>query len=455
MIFIDKEINRFTLSEKSNKRIISVDTGRGFAIFLMTLVHMFTHQIGKGDSEMFVPLISSMHPVLLGSLTPLVILGTWGSAFTFLSCIAISANIFQMDPKDNRGFLKLILGRIVGGFFLILIYRILRYLTHFPDESFIPKQIGPITFNFGSSTLDSIVIVGVIVPLLLVILRKTKISGNIRVITAILVPIAIISLALSEFFIPWGRDAAKFLDQKGLYFFEFLISKLVFGRFKIAHTFSFGILGGLLGYFIIMDMSRKKFIWFCFIFFLAGLLTIGIATLVDWTFLLRFANEDVPIWVQFFNLGGQLALFSLFMYFLEFGTPERRVRAEKRTIWLRRFGLVSLTIYTLGKFPADGVFWILERIMGPAVDLSGMDPILSWNMVQIYLFMGLVVILWFLILYIWEKLSFILSVEWILGLIAWILRMKGSISLHAASRIYGLTQPPFKNQHEETPMIPK
>jgi uncharacterized membrane protein YobD (UPF0266 family) len=420
---------------------------------MMTLVHVFTHQIGKGNSEMFVPLISSMHPILLGSLTPLIILGTWGSAFTFLSCIAISANIFQIDPKDNRTFLKLIFSRIVGGFFLILIYRILRYLTQFPDESFILKQIGPIIFNFGSSTLDSIVIVGIIVPIFLILLRKTRISGKIRVISAILIPIAIISLALSEFFIPWGRNAAEFLDQKGFYFWEFWISKLVYGRFKIAHTFSFGILGALLGYYIIMEVSEKKFMWFCFIFFLLGLLTIGIASFVDWTFLLRFANEDVPIWVQFFNLGAQLALFSIFMKYLEFGKPERRSRSAKRTIWLRRFGIVSLTLYTIGKFPADGVFWMLERIMGPAVDLSGVDPVLAWNLAEIYLFMGFVVALWFLILFLWEKIQFVLSVEWILGAISWILRMKKTVSLYASKRIYGPTKPVSRKEQEKTPII--
>jgi len=434
MLFILKQIIRFGLTEKPMKRLVSVDTGRGFAIFIMVLVHVFTHQIGKGDSELFVPLVSSMHPILLGSLIPLVILGTWGSVFTFLSCIAASVNIFQTDPKDNRTFAKIVLSRIIGGFFLILLYRILRFLTKFPDENFILKPIGPFNFNFACDTLDSIVIVGVIVPIILIMLHKTKISGNIRIISAILVSISVISLSLSEFIIPLGRSAGDFFNLKGYWLLEFILSKFFWGRFKITHTFSFGLMGALLGYFIIMEVSKKKFIWFCMIFFLSCLILLGIAILIDWTFLLKFANNDVPVYVQFFNLGGQVALFSLFMKFLEFGTPKHRAKAAKRTIWLRRFGIVSLTIYTLGRFPADGVFWILEKIMGDAVDYVNL--VLVWNMVQIYFFMGIVIAFWFLILYIWEKLRFILSMEWILGTIAWILRLKKNTSLYVSERLY-------------------
>jgi uncharacterized membrane protein len=92
------------LSEKSQRRITSVDTGRGFGIVLMILVHVFTHQIGKGLSDNFVPLVKSMQPILIVSLTPLIIMGVWGSAFTFLSCMALSAKIFQTDHhfEDNR-----------------------------------------------------------------------------------------------------------------------------------------------------------------------------------------------------------------------------------------------------------------------------------------------------------------------------------------------------------------
>jgi hypothetical protein len=216
-----------------------------------------------------------------------------------------------------------------------------------------------------------------------------------------------------------------------------VISKFIYGRFKIAHTFSFGIMGALLGYFIIMDVPERKFMIFSLIFFLVGMLILGISALMDWKFLLNFANEDVPIWVQIFNLGGQVGLFSVFMKYLEFAHNRRRhEKAVKLTIWLRRFGVVSLTIYTLGKFLGDGVFWLFEGIMGPAVDLSGINPILAWNMGEIYLVMATLIGIWFLVLRIWEKIEFIPSMEWILGLIAWILRMKKSPSLHVDKRLY-------------------
>ena len=115
--------------------------------------------------------------------------------------------------------------------------------------------------------------------------------------------------------------------------------------------------------------------------------------------------------------------------------------------------MVSLTIFTVGRFPADGIFWVLEKILGPAVDFSSLDPVLAWNMIEIYLFMGIVLLTWFLILFIWEKLHFILSVEWILGLISWILRLKKSNSLYESERIYGPTKiDPVKNS-EDAPTL--
>ena len=58
---------------------------------------------------------------------------------------------------------------------------------------------------------------------------------------------------------------------------------------------------------------------FSLVYFLVGLSVIGIAAIFDWTFLLEFANDNVPIYVQFFNLGAQIGLIS------SLGTPERRV----------------------------------------------------------------------------------------------------------------------------------
>ena len=307
------------MSEKPLKRITSVDTGRGFGILLMILVHIFTHQIGSGLSDNFVPLLTSMHPILIGSLTPLIVMGVWGSAFTFLSCMALSAKIFQTDPKDNRTFVKIIFARIIGGFLVVLMFRLLHYLTKFPDTESIYRQFGPIQLNFSSGILDSIAIVGVPVPIILILLRKTRLSKKIVPLSLTLIISAVVLLSLSELFILWGRSMCDFFNQKGLYFLELVISKFVYGRFKVSQTFSFGLMGAVLGIYIVKDVSEKKYMRFSLVCFLIGLSVIAIAAIFDWTFLLEFANDDVPIFVQFFNLGAQIGLFSIFNKYLELG----------------------------------------------------------------------------------------------------------------------------------------
>ena len=161
----------------------------------------------------------------------------------------------------------------------------------------------------------------------------------------------------------------------------------------------------------------------------------GIAIIVDWTFLLSYANLDTSIFIQFFNLGGQIVVYSLYIIFLDLNEKERMYKAMKRTIWLRRYGIVSLTVFIIGSQIGNGIYWILEQMMGPALDLTG-SPKLAWNPFQIYLLFVLVLLAWHIILLFWEKIGYILSLEWILNKSSKILNLKRSSSLYISERLY-------------------
>jgi len=419
------------------KRFVSKDTGLGFGIVVMIFVHVFTHQIAQADPSLFIPVVSQMSLFLLITLVPLIVMGTWGTSFTMLSCMALTTKVHAMDPKDNKLFLKFIMGRIIGGIIFVGLSRLYHILFGLESADYNLREIGPFKINFSSTTLDSIAIVSVIIPIIVFILMKFRITRKPSVFTGIFIFLAFGNLIASQFFIPWGRSLTNELNAQGSYGLEFIISKFVWGRFKVSQTFSFGCLGAFMGYLVSNNISTKKFRKLILYFLSFCLLIVGIASIIDWTFFLDYASIDTPAIVQVLNLGMEALVFSWFIMKLDMGSPERRAKAGKRTIWLRRFGIVSLTLYTISKWFADQVFWVLEKIMGSPVDFTGVSPRLAWNTAQIYLFIGIMFGVWMVLLILWEKLHFILSIEWWINIITVLLRFKKKPNLYIKERIYG------------------
>ncbi len=419
------------------KRFVSKDTGLGFGIIVMIIVHVFAHQIAQGDSTLFVPIVSQMSIFMLITLIPLIIMGTWGSAFTLLSCMALTTKVHIMDPKENKLFLKFIMGRVIGGILFVGLSRLYHLLFGIESGDYNLREMGGIKINFNSTTLDSIAIVGVLIPIIVFILMKFQITRKPSVFTGIFIFLAFGNLVASHFFIPWGRTITAVFNARGLYVLEWMLSKFVCGRFKVSQTFSFGCLGAFIGYLVSNNISIKKFRNLILYFLSFCLVIVGIASIVDWTFFLDYASIDTPAIVQVLNLGMEALVFSWFIMRLDMGSPERRTKAGKRTTWLRRFGIVSLTLYTICRWFADLVFKILVPIMGSPLDFTGDSPRLAWNTGQLYLFMGIMFGVWTVILLIWEKLHFILSIEWWINIITVLLRLKKKPNLYIKERIYG------------------
>ncbi|MBA7577200.1 hypothetical protein ES708_19046 [subsurface metagenome] len=406
------------------RRLVGLDTAKGFGIFLMILVHLFSHQVARANSELFVPVLSQMSPMMLIFLSPLIFFGTMGSAFTIFTCLSTTLKMYEIGPQNRRGLRKLIRSRVIIGALIMFADRILRNLLNHRYTDGRYYTLGTVSFNFSSSTIDSIAIVGVIVPLVVrFYMRFPKLQSN-RAFIVIFSSIAFIGLVIGDTLTPLGRNLAEIFQEKGLFFPELFLSKLVWGRFKTVHTFSFGCAGAVMGYLLYINVSEKTFMKFGWFLLLVSIIIIGIAAIIDWSFLLRFANDDVPFQVQMFNIGAQVLIISQFLKYLDFGSVKRRVKAAKRTIWLRRYGIVSLSLFIVSKFPAEVIYQILKYWWGEAIDNSLLEPKMVWSVFQLALFLLLVIVMWELILRLWEKLHFTFSVEWMINLFAVILQMK-------------------------------
>ena len=75
----------------------------------MILVHLFTQAIAQGDPSLFIPVVSQLSPLLWIILTPLMIMGVWGSVFTVMTCLIItrkmlSRNMQSLQKNTKRNF---------------------------------------------------------------------------------------------------------------------------------------------------------------------------------------------------------------------------------------------------------------------------------------------------------------------------------------------------------------
>ncbi|MCF2140153.1 MAG: hypothetical protein K9W44_08875 [Candidatus Lokiarchaeota archaeon] len=338
------------------QRLISIDTAKGFGIFIMILVHLFTQAIARGDPAVFVPVVSQMSIFLWIILFPLIIMSVWGSIFTVMTCLIITIQMLNRLKTSKRRYGKFILNRVLSGALILLLYSQVRKLLGIRNAESRYRTIGSIELVFSSDTIDSIVFVGILIPIMLwVILLIPKLSRPIPFIL-LFTSLGVGGLVFSPYFIRWGHIQIELLNSKGWVIPEWILSKFIYGRFKIAQTFSFGCMGVIFGYMIYQRISAKQLLHSAALFFATMMIILGIAVLIDWHFLLHFADTDIPLPVQFFNLGGQALLLSVFITRLDYGSEYSRIRAVKRTVWLRRYGVVSFTIFTIGRLVGDGVY---------------------------------------------------------------------------------------------------
>ncbi|MHA1611019.1 MAG: hypothetical protein ACTSVZ_13065 [Promethearchaeota archaeon] len=429
---------------KSGKRLAGIDSAKGFGIFIMILVHLFTQQIARGDSTLFVPVVSGLNPLMFIILAPLIVMGVWGSIFTLMTCILISKQMFQIqdryqnDPSRKKHLGKYFLGRIWISVILMLVYRGFRMIFGIVNPECRYRIVYGLNLIFSSDTIDSIVFVGTLIPLVLLVVFKFPLLQTPRGLTVFFFLLGATTLGLSSFFIPWGRDLCALLESRNLYFLELILSKFVYGRFKIAHTFSFGCLGAIFGYWLHRDIPRKKLMIYLFSFVAFCFLYLGIFLLIDWTIVLQYANVDIPIAIQVFNFGGQLIILAVCIGKLDYGSTTSKKRAGRRSIWLRRYGIISLTVFTIGTLLGEGIFWIFEKVIGPSIGFSGsnQEPYLAWSTLQISFLLISVVLAWEIILRLWEKIRYIPGIEWMITTLSVVFRFKKSNSLHIEERLY-------------------
>ena len=118
--------------------------------------------------------------------------------------------------------------------------------------------------------------------------------------------------------------------------------------------------------------------------------------------------------VRLFCGGGELAITLALLGYVEVGPPARRARWLKWTAGLRRFGAVSLTLWALQ--------WVNTLIVAVFDEIGGrVEPWVSRaNGERLYtanslLVMVVMVLWWWLVLWLWSKVGYVGSIEWVMA----------------------------------------
>lgn len=214
-------------------------------------------------------------------------------------------------------------------------------------------------------------------------------------------------------------------------------SKLTAGRFRLFPILGFGYAGAVIGAAIHVRSRYKNIRKSASIFFLVTLAMFLIWLMLTENPIINVASDDIPIMMQVMNLGALTFATVLMLGRFDYCKPERRQRRIERTLWLRRFSIVSLTIYVMEFFLARGVYWFFEQYWNAAVGLVNQVPVLVWNVAQIFVFIIVICLIWLLIVPLWKKVDFIFSLEWFMIKADALLRHNKGARINSDKILYG------------------
>ena len=402
------------------KRILTFDFIRGLSIFLMVIVHTWLNIFDLSLIKNIA--LEDLNPLLLIIGGLLFVMGHSRTLFLLISAIIYSYTIYRAILKrtDFRpiayknltiGFLLYLIGNLREGIFNP--WGVLNGL--YETGQFNPELL---RFFYLFETLQmigvGIITLTLVFSLILYFRQQEKRTiltflflflAVIFIFTAPIVHIAIDNYFGVNFEFKGRHTTGNFFHYLCLFFWVALA-----GQAEPIFPFLGTIfIGAIVGMNLGIEHPSKHFPKFMalggFSSIILGLLHLIIID--DMVFTMWF--EIHPTWYFLVNIGIHLILISFFLHRFEFRKKTNLDLFAKRTVFLRRWGAISLTIY----------FWqIIDIIPRELVSLlfnvnlrQKHQEGYMWTFIMIIV----VCLFWNTIIYYWEKIGFVGSWEWILA----------------------------------------
>ncbi len=456
------------------KRLLFLDLMRGFFITYLIFIH--------GIAQLVLHEVTSVGELPSWAtyvISPFIIVATWAPLFVMVSGVANTYSLqvqFLKNMKEaaNISDVKLwdlLKGQLWNSFFVYLFSLINMGFFHYPigigggasRYSTITGSIDqwvvgtPLVISWGdplllffSDALALIALSGFITCFTSwIIWRKggvLKVNRNFVILSAIGVLWVVISPALHEWLYPIFMDSLN----AGNYLPAILLKSIIGPSESTFPNVAFAIFGQVFGIALAMQLPKKKVLGY-------GYLMGGIFTAIAiYVFSINPApaldasaiGSPLAYQNQLLNLGLILILATFLIGFLEYKSPEKRIKLAKLTRASRRFGLIALTVFIL-----EGLVSILWKkifiALLPFVDFSTIN--VGWTL----LYLVILLLFWYFVVRVWAKFNFKFSFEWILVQIVGRLRgrMSNRLNVHevldnieAAGETPPSTEPPLQPQ---------
>ena len=425
---------------RTSKRIASLDFQRGLAIWMMTLLHAAANMY---DTSLIDEDPNNILNLGIGVIILIAILGVfaiWNSYFLIISAtvnsLAFSRRIIS-GGNPEQGLLK----QLLAGFGLLFVNMI--------DNSFLYSgYFGSAIRNgdwsntyplwrgfFEMGTLRIIAFSMIINSIMLYfMLRKDGYKKYIRNMV-IFGSLALIVIIASPFVhlgvdnIPWeipsilptgvdlGNDPSwPNVDFQALnYSFKSWILTIFAGDIQPLFPYlATSFFGAMIGLTLARPQPVKKF---PLIGGLSGVGCLGVGGIFAALGFISFGNERPPTGNYFLLFGGQICTMFLFLFLVEYRGKSQKFGNNRVVKHFRKWGMISLTIYTLQifelvpRFVLGSLYNLIFSTNRAFVSGSVFGVGEEWKTIL----WAFVVMLFFeLFVFIWSKINFIGSFEWII-----------------------------------------
>jgi len=402
------------------KRILYLDTLRGFLILYVIFIHAVLLVIFQADYGY----IDMLPAWLIAVMFPMLLIAMWGPMFSMMSA---TTNTLIVHKQLNTGkpITSVISTRMLSYVLIIIIHfiNVLFFIHFLPIDGEIYRSLlcgiletGQITLPnilmfLNSGTLLLIGLSGLLINLILFIIWKKNKHRNLKKTAIIFLVLSILFLAIRPFIYPIMEQFILDLANHNQYLPAILLSWLFRGQFGLIPMAAIPFFGVIFGLLLAGNANKhtvkKVGFGLSFLMLLCAGLFIGLFGIPDLT---------LPYWpVQMvaINLMIMTLVTTILILRFEFANKQLQHKQIKRTIFLRRFSMITLTIFVFES--------IISVLWANIFTFLFTDPF-PFNVLADFLFVLCVLITWYIIVRAWEKIDFKYSIEW------WMMKIIGRIT---------------------------
>jgi len=414
------------------RRYLSIDFLRGLGIFFVVLLHQLVFHYSNIVEAIENP---NIIVIIVGFLLE------FGGLFVIISSIAHTVTNYGRLRENTQSLRNVLISSIVYGlFFLIMNY--IYFLVFAPG--LLDREVG----EFRMSIIPALIRKGVFVPpdidryfhatilgiigwsiifvniALFFMFRKNglqKVKRNIM-----------IMFILGTFFTVAGLSRIYLypifngLIDNSNYFSAIFLGFLVNNYYPIFPYLGFAFYGSMIGLAIVHDEYKKYYWKFFFIlgFFWLILGVVGYISFEDT--MLERAVDMHAVSFEVLMLGIFILTFQLLFKLIDQNGANVSPKKEKTTRFFRRFGVVSFTIFMFETTFSELIGKLFNLVWG------------GWNtqMWSCFIFSFTNLILWTIIIFLWEKAEFKYGLEWMTGKFLYLIVKRPSTKIYLKQILY-------------------